>query len=63
MKAITLDHEVSLDIEYKRCLPEEGLRFVFVRYETQTLSGGRMDIAVTICNEDMELLCFAFRGM
>lgn len=57
MKVLTLDNEVSIDIEYKRCLPKGGQRFAFVCYETQMLSGGRMGIMVTICNEDMELLC------
>ena len=49
----------TLDIEYKRRLPKEGLRWIFTRTMTKMLQGGRMDAEITMCNEDMELLCNA----
>lgn len=57
MRASTLNSTVVLDIEFKRRLPREGLRFIFTRTATKMLQGGRMDLDVTICNEDMDLLC------
>lgn len=58
-KSTTINQTVTLDVEFKKNLPEEGLRFVLVRTVAKMLSGGRMDIDVTICNEDMELICLA----
>ncbi|KAK7746424.1 hypothetical protein SLS53_002383 [Cytospora paraplurivora] len=57
MQASTLNSTVVLDIEFKRRLPKEGLRFIFTRTATKLLQGGRMDLDVTICNEDMDLVC------
>lgn len=56
-RAKTLNNTITLDIEYKRSLPKEGLGFVLIRTVTKMLSGGRMDIEVTVCNEDMEIIC------
>lgn len=44
-------------MEFKRALPKEGLRFVLVRTAAKMLSAGRMDIDVTICDEDLGLVC------
>lgn len=57
MQASTLNSTIILDIEFKRRIPEEGLPFIFCRTTTKMLQDGRMDLDVTICNEDMELLC------
>lgn len=51
------NNTLTLDIEFKRRLHENGPRFIFIRCATKMLSGGRMDLEVTILNEDMELLC------
>lgn len=59
MKVATFDITASLDIEYKRRLPKEGLRFTFTRATAKTLLDGRMDVDLTICNEDMEVVCLA----
>lgn len=48
---------LTLDIEFKRRLPKDGLRFTFTRATTKTLIDGRMDMDLTICNEDMEVVC------
>lgn len=53
----TINTTLTLDIEYKRRLPKEGLRFTFTRATSQTLLDGRMDLELTICNEDMEVVC------
>lgn len=59
MEGATINTTVSLDIEYKRRLPREGLRFTFTRATAKTLLDGRMDVDLTICNEDMEVVCLA----
>ncbi|KAG8165857.1 hypothetical protein KVR01_004409 [Diaporthe batatas] len=59
VKSKTFNTTATLDVEFKKNLPQEGLRFVLVRTEAKMLSGGRMDIHMTICNEDMELICLA----
>jgi hypothetical protein len=50
---------LTIDIEYKRALPKEGLRFVLMRTAANVLSGGRMQIEIFFCNEDMELVATA----
>ncbi|KAF3014755.1 hypothetical protein E8E14_009996 [Neopestalotiopsis sp. 37M] len=57
MKASTHNATISMDVEFKRRIPKEGLRFVFVRTATKMLQDGRMDIDVTICDEEMGLVC------
>lgn len=59
MRSSTFNSTVSLDIEFKRRPPKDGLRWIFARTATKMLHGGRMDVDVTICNEEMELLCTA----
>lgn len=48
-----------LDMEFKRRLPEDGIRFVFQRTAAKMLLDGRMGIDITICDEDMQPLCTA----
>lgn len=57
MKATTINSTVSMDVEFKRRIPKDGYRFVFVRTATKMLQDGRMDVDVTICDEDMGLIC------
>lgn len=59
MKIATTNITLTLDIEYKRRLPKEGLRFTFTRATAKKLLDGRMDVDLTICNEDMEVVCLA----
>lgn len=59
MEGTTINTTLTLDIEYKRRLPENGLRFTFTRATAKTLLDGRMDVDLTICNEDMEVVCLA----
>lgn len=59
MENATINTTLTLDIEYKRRLPKEGLRFAFTRAISKTLLGGRTDVDLTMCNEDMEVVCLA----
>lgn len=57
MQATEYNNTVTLDIEFKRRLPKEGLQWIFQRGESRMLENGRMDLEVTICDQDMNLLC------
>ncbi|KAH8668331.1 thioesterase family protein [Xylariales sp. PMI_506] len=59
MRATIFNNTVTLDIEFKRRLPKEGVQWIFIRTATRSLENGRLDIDVTICNEKMELLCLS----
>lgn len=50
---------VTMDIDFKRRLPRCGQRSIFVRTAADMLREGRMGVDVTMCNEQMELLCRA----
>lgn len=58
-KATTFNNTVTLDIEFKKRLPKEGLRWVFTRTATKMMQNGRMGVDITICDENMELACEA----
>ncbi|KAK9418763.1 putative Thioesterase domain-containing protein [Seiridium unicorne] len=57
LQASTFNQTISLDIVFKRRLPTKGIPWIFTRTATKMLDGGRMNVDVTICNQDMELLC------
>ncbi|OAX80138.1 hypothetical protein ACJ72_05536 [Emergomyces africanus] len=59
MQSTHFDVTLTLDIEYKKRLPQEGERFVFARTLTKKFQGGRLDLDITLCNENMELLASA----
>lgn len=59
MEGATINTTLCLDIEYKRRLPKQGLRFTFTRATATALLDGRMDVNLTICDEDMEVVCLA----
>ncbi|KAK7700139.1 hypothetical protein SLS64_011158 [Diaporthe eres] len=58
-QASTFNTTVVLDMEFKRRLPKEGLRFIFTRTAARTLQDGRLDLDITICDEEMGLVCKA----
>jgi hypothetical protein len=58
-KATTFNNTVTLDIEFKKRLPKEGLRWVFTRTETKMMEKGRMGVDITMCDENMDLICEA----
>jgi hypothetical protein len=59
MQSTTFNATVTMDIDFKRRLPRDGQRSIFVRAAADMLQEGRMGIDVTMCNEQMELLCRA----
>ncbi|KAH9902334.1 thioesterase family protein [Xylariomycetidae sp. FL2044] len=59
MRATVFNNTVTLDVEFKRRIPDEGLGWVFTRVATRMFEGGRMDLDITICNQEMDILCLA----
>lgn len=53
------NNTVTLDIEFKRKPPPEGVQWTFTRSESRMLEGGRLDLDITICDQDMKVLCIA----
>ncbi|KAI1325167.1 thioesterase family protein [Xylariaceae sp. FL0255] len=58
LQATIYNNTITLDIEFKRRVPE-GLRWLFTRVTTKKLHEGRMDLDITMCDGEMELLCTA----
>ncbi|KAK8074208.1 hypothetical protein PG994_005107 [Apiospora phragmitis] len=62
-RADVFNMTVTLDVEFKRRIGGsgggEGLRWVFTRVATKRARGGRMDLDISICDENMELLVTA----
>ncbi|KAI0435608.1 thioesterase family protein [Xylaria telfairii] len=58
LEALVYNNTVTLDLEFKRRLPD-GLRWIFTRVATKMLREGRMDLDITICDDKMELICAA----
>ncbi|KAI1263616.1 thioesterase family protein [Xylariaceae sp. FL1019] len=58
LQASVFNSTVTLDIEFKRRVPE-GLRWLFSRVAAKMLHEGRMDIEITLCNDNLELICSA----
>ncbi|KAK7755614.1 hypothetical protein SLS62_002223 [Diatrype stigma] len=59
MRTPIFNNTVTLDVEFKRKLPKEGVQWTFTRAESRMLEGGRLDLDVTICDQNMDLLCMA----
>ncbi|KAH8681925.1 thioesterase family protein [Xylariales sp. PMI_506] len=59
LRAEVINFTVTLNIEFKRRLPKEGVQWIFNRANTRMYDSGRLDIDITICDENMELLCLA----
>lgn len=59
MKLKVFNSTTCLDMEFKKRVPADGVRFVFQRVVAKRLVGGRMGIDITICDEDMDLVCTA----
>lgn len=55
VQAKTLFATVTLDLEFKRRLPKEGLRIAHVRQVVKKLQEGRMDLESIIRDENEEL--------
>ncbi|KAI0181175.1 thioesterase family protein [Hypoxylon sp. FL1284] len=59
MRTSIFNNTVTLDIEFKRKLPKEGVQWTFTRAESRMLENGRLDLDVTICDQNMDVLCIA----
>lgn len=58
-KSATFSATQTLDLEFKRRLPKEGQKWMFTRTTTKMMEKGRMDVHLTMLNEDMELVALA----
>jgi hypothetical protein len=59
MSVATINSTLTLDIEFKKRIPFEGLQWTFTRTEAKKLADGRMDVELTICDDQMKLICWA----
>lgn len=50
---------VTLDLDIKKALPEEGVEWLFARVETKQIRNGRMDIEVVILDEGGDLVALS----
>lgn len=57
--ASTFNITLTLDIEFKRRLPQGGQEWMFTRAATKLMQDERLDLEVTLCDHDMEILCLA----
>ena len=48
-----------MNLDIKKSLPQEGVEWLFIRTEARKIEQGRLDLQVTILDEDMELVALA----
>ncbi|KFY55524.1 hypothetical protein V496_06986 [Pseudogymnoascus sp. VKM F-4515 (FW-2607)] len=58
-RATTFDITLSIDILFKRKVPKEGQEWIFMRAESRMMLEGRVDLDVTVCDHNMDVLCLA----
>lgn len=63
MKAKTFNSTVTMDLEFKRRIPETGLDWIFTRLSTKLMEDGRVDLSIDLCNDKLELLVVASQTM
>lgn len=63
MKAKTFNSSLTLDLEFKRRIPETGLSWIFTRLSTKLMEDGRVDLSIDLCNDKLELLVVASQTM
>jgi hypothetical protein len=54
---------LTMDLQFKRRLPEKDMMWTFTRVTTRMLDGGRMDLDLTICDEELVPICLARQVM
>jgi hypothetical protein len=59
LRATVFNTTLTLDIEFKRRLPKAGQEWMFVRAVTRMMQNGRMDLDVTLCDHNMDILCLS----
>ena len=52
---------LSLNLEIKKALPPQGVKWLFVRARAKHIMNGRMDAEVTILNENHELVALSYQ--
>ena len=52
-----------MDMQFKRRMPEEEMTWTFTRTTTRMLEGGRMDLDLVICDQNLAPLCLARQVM
>jgi hypothetical protein len=52
-----------IDLQFKRRLSEQDMRWTFTRVTTRMLDGGRMDLDLVICDEKLVPICLARQVM
>jgi hypothetical protein len=50
---------LTLDIEFKRRPPKGGQEWTFTRAVTRIMQDGRLDLDVTLCDHNMDILCLS----
>ena len=58
-RATIFNMTLTLDIEFKRRIPKGGQEWTFTRAATRMMQDGRLDLDVTICDQDMDILCLS----
>ncbi|KAF2469068.1 thioesterase family protein [Lindgomyces ingoldianus] len=58
-KARIWNTTLTMDLQFKRRLPEQEMMWTFTRVITKMLDGGRMDLDFTICDEELVPICLA----
>lgn len=58
-RATIFNMTLTLDIEFKKRLPKKGQEWTFTRIVTKIMQDGRMDLDVTLCDHNMDILCLS----
>ncbi|KFY91758.1 hypothetical protein V500_04476 [Pseudogymnoascus sp. VKM F-4518 (FW-2643)] len=58
-RATIFNMTLTLDIEFKRRPPRGGQEWIFSRSATRIMQDGRMDLDVTLCDHNMDILCLS----
>lgn len=52
-----IHNTVSMDTEFKKRLPHEEIEWAFVRTEARRIQNGKMDMDITMCDENVDPTC------
>ena len=55
-KGNMVNYTLNMNLEIKKKLPSEGVRWLYLRTEAKSIQNGRLDLQVLCFNEKMELL-------
>ncbi|OBT67388.1 hypothetical protein VE03_03071 [Pseudogymnoascus sp. 23342-1-I1] len=62
-RATIFNMTLTLDIEFKRRPPGGGQEWIFSRSATRIIQDGRMDLDVTLCDHNMDILCLSRQSL